>query len=309
MLAQMLLTLALLQASPQAASQATPQPQDEPLTLPAIVYPPEARSARIQGTVHLQIAVDAGGNVFGVKVLDGPLPLRQAAVDAYTHATYRPLLKAGRPAPAIVTTAVEFNLSVLPPDSDQKLEQQFGAQHIRCQNASQGKLPDALETCRDALALARQFSPQSALAERAAAVNDVVLLLLAAKRYPEAAEAADEAITLVSGTSQPHTPAVATAYISRCEARSLAGQLPGAAADCAVAEETLTTLIEDQGKFAEARREGITAVGTAQGGIEQDQTANYRAQLRETYELHAIVLDKSHHPLEARRLRKQAAKV
>ncbi len=274
--------------------QTTTPRTDEPITLPAIVYPDDARAARIQGTVHLQVAVDSTGQVFGVKVLDGPIPLRQAAVDAYSHATYRPLTRDGHPTPAIVTTAVVFNLNELPPSDDQELARQFDPLHARCQAESRAQSPDALKTCEDALVLSHHFSPAAELDARADAVNDVVLLLLAAKRYPEASATADEAITLVTGTNHPHTPAVATAYITRCEARSLAKDYPGAAADCTVAEETLETLVADQ---AAPDQKTI------------DRTANFKAQLRETYELHAIVLDKSNHRAEAKRLRAKAALV
>lgn len=275
-------------------SNTSPSRTDEPLTLPTIVYPAEAKSARIQGTVHLQIAVDATGQVFGVKVLDGPVPLRQAAVDAYSHATYRPLSRDGHPTPAIVTTSVVFNLNELPPSDDQEVGRQFEPLHARCQTEARDNAPDALKTCEDTLVFSHHFSAGAELDARADAVNDVVLLLLAAKRYPEASTTADEAITLVTGTNHPHTPAVATAYITRCEARSLAKEYDGAAADCTIAEETLETLVADQ---------------AAPDQKTLDRTANYKAQLRQTYELHAIVLDKSNHRAEAKRVRAKVALV
>ena len=268
--------------------------KDEPLTLPAIVYPADAKAARIQGTVHLQIAVDGTGQVFGVKALDGPVPLRQAAVDAYSHATYRPLTRDGHPTPAIVNTAVVFNLNELPPSDDQELARRFEPLHAQCQAEARSQAPDALKTCEDVLVLSHHFSPGAELDARADAVNDVVLLLLAAKRYPEASTTADEAITLVTGTNHPHTPAVATAYITRCEARSLAKDYSGAAADCTVAEETLETLVADQ---AAPDQKTI------------DRTANFKSQLRETYELHAIVLEKGKRRAEAKRIRAKAALV
>jgi TonB family protein len=294
---QSFLTLAVLFAATSIAQvPATPAGSllnDDPLTVPAIVYPTDAKQARIQGTVDLEITVDPTGHVTSVRALDGPIPLRQAAIDAYTRATYKPIFnpKTGRPTPAIVSTAVHFNLRELPPDTDQKVDALFEPLHARCQDLSRAHDPSALDVCRQALDLSHRFSPQAQLEARASAVNDLVLLMLAAKNYPDAAATADEAITLVLATNHPHTPAVATAYITRCEARSLATDYAGAAEDCAVAEETLQTLIADQSAPDESK---------------VDRTANYKTQLRETYELHAICLDKSHHPLEARRIRNRA---
>ncbi len=279
-----------LAASPQATSIPL---ADEPLTLPAIQYPAEAKSAHIEGTVRLEISVDPAGHVLEVRALDGPISLLQPAIDAYRSATYRPLTdpKTGRPTPAIVTTSVDFHLHELPPDTDQKVDAQFEPLHTRCQEESRAKAPTSLGTCRHAVELSRRFTPLAELEPRATAVNDLVLVLLDQKNYTEAANVADEAITLVTATNHPHTPAVATAFITRCEARSLARQYDGAAQDCATAEETLLTLLADQSAPDESKN---------------DRTANYKTQLRETYELHAIVLDKSHHPIEAKHIRARA---
>jgi TonB family protein len=270
--------------------------QDEPLTVPPIAYPADAKKARIQGNVQLQINVDATGHVTSVQALSGPIPLRQAAIDAYSHASYRPILVKGVPAPAIITTSVKFSLKELPPDTDQLLDVQFKPLQAHCEELAQApstaKSPEALEACRKALDMASHFSPDFDLEAHATAFNDVVLILIAdgkkSAELPQAALLADQAIELVSRIAHdsPHRPAVAVAYITRCEVRSLAGDLKGAAADCAVAEETLTTLLHDY--------------------PENERAGNYRVQLRETYQLHAVIADRAHHPLEARKLRYRA---
>jgi TonB family protein len=299
-----LLALTLLQSAQQA-----PVP-DEPLTLPAIVYPAEAKAARITGTVHLQINVDPTGRVTAVEALDGPVQLRQAAIDAYRQATYKPLLKDNRPAPAIVTTAVNFSLSEAPPTTDQQVDAKFQPLHARCKQLSDAKDPGALPACRQAVAMGERFSPGAELEARANAYNDLVLLLIASGKYdgsgkpvpnpnlPEAGIFADKAVTLVDSTAaeDPHKPAVAIAYITRAEVRSLAGDLPGAAADCGVAEETLTTLLADQGKKAPSPLEQT----------ENERAGNYRVQLRDTLLLHAVVLDRQHKTREAKALRARA---
>jgi TonB family protein len=297
----MILAAALLLASFQTAQ--TPAPiQDEPLSVPAIVYPADARKARIQGTVQLQIDVDSTGRVTSVQALAGPEALRQAAIDAYSGATYRPILAHGKPAPAIITTSVNFTLKELPPDTDQKIDVQFKPLQANCEQLAQApetaRTPAALEACRKALDMASHFSPGFELEAHATAFNDVVLILIAdGKKSPDLPEAnllAGQAIDLVQpfatdAKGAAHRPAVAVAYITRAEVRSLAGDLRGAASDCAQAEETLTTLLHDY--------------------PENDRAANYRVQLRETLQLHAIVKDRDHRPADARRLRERAASI
>jgi TonB family protein len=308
MLSAILIAVALLQAP---AQQPVPTPiQDEPLTLPAIVYPTDAKAARIQGTVHLEIKVDPTGRVTEVHALDGPVALRQAAIDAYTQATYRPLLRNNRPIPAVIATAVDFSLKELPPDPDMLVGRQFEPLHLRCQQLSSQHSPEAVATCRSALQMSQRFTPGAQLEARASAYNDLVLLLIAqGKKSPDLAEAAslaDQAVNLVDLADKvtgagPHKPAVALAYITRAEVRSLADNLRGAEADCAVAEETLNTLLQDQGKrdpLAPTRDE-----------TENERAGSYRLQLRDTLLLHAIVLDRDHKSKEAKAIRARAASI
>ena len=268
---------------------------DEPLTLPAIVYPAQAKAQRIQGTVRLEIAVDATGHVFGVKATDGPEALRQAAIEAYSHATYRPLLTNGVPGPAIITTSVNFSIAEAPPEPTDALGKRFQAEQARCQQLSNARSPDALPACEHAVDTSHAFAPGAELEARATSLNDLALLFMAdgkkSKQLPQAAALAEEAVTLVQGSS-PHTPAVAIAYVTRAEVRSLEGQLQGAEADCATVEEALSTTLTD---YPESERAG-----------------RYRVQLRETYQLHAVVLDREPsrvHKAEAAQLRARAAEL
>ena len=274
-----------------------PIPNDEPVALPAVVYPAEANRARIQGIVELEVTVDATGHVTGVEALSGPIALRQAAVEAYTHATYRPLVMDGHPTPAIIHTSVKFALQELPPDTDQLVDRSFEPLHAQCQHfsaelvsSSPASLRDqALATCRKAVAMSRRFSPTAQLEARATALNDLVLLLIGpgkqSTELPEAGALANEAGALVAEGS-PHVPAVAVAYITRAEVRSLAGNLRGAEQDCTAAEEVFTTLLADE--------------------RENERAGGYRGQLRQTLLLHAIVLERDHHPFQAKRLRQRA---
>lgn len=281
------------------AQTASPSPapiDDEPLSVPPVLYPDEARQSRIEGSVPLQVNVDPTGHVTSVQALGGPTLLRGAAVDAYRHAVYPPLITDGHPSPAIITTSVNFSLKELPPDTDLRVDRQFEPLHARCQQASIEHTPDALEVCRQAVQMSERFSPQTQLEVRATALNDLVLLLIVdgkrSTHLPEAGTLADRAVDLVgnSGRSLPHTQAVAIAYITRAEVRSLAANLKGSATDCAEAEEVLATLLADQAKDVK----------------DTDRAGNLRVQLRDTYLLHAIVLQRAGKNKDAQNFRDRA---
>jgi TonB family protein len=299
-------TLVSAQASAQQPVPTAPQTVvDEPISVPPIVYPDDARAQHITGTVQLEISVDPTGKVANVRVLSGPQELRQAAVDAYYGALYHPLMRNGIAVPALVTTGVNFALDATappPPASKTKtgaLAGQFENSHARCQQQSASHAAEALTTCRQTVALARQFHGTEHLEARAVAYNDLVLLLIqpgkSARKadLAEAGQVADQAINLVNTGTLPGaapTIAVAIAHVSRAEVRSLSGDLSGAIADCTTAEDTLSALIA-----AEA------TPGTAIGG--------YKDQLRQIYELHAIMLDRQGNRKEAKAVREREAAV
>ena len=62
------------------------------------VYPDLARRAGIDGTVELEVSIDATGKVTDVEVVRGlPLGLSQAAADAVHQWTYKPARTAAGP--------------------------------------------------------------------------------------------------------------------------------------------------------------------------------------------------------------------
>ena len=74
------------------------------------IYPPEALSARIEGTVRLRAVINKAGDVVDLEVMDGPLELVVSAVDAVRQWKYRPYLMNG--APVDVQTQVVVNYSI-----------------------------------------------------------------------------------------------------------------------------------------------------------------------------------------------------
>jgi len=73
-------------------------------------YPILARTARVSGTVVLQVHIDEEGNVESLDVLSGHPLLVESAVTAVRQWKYSPTLLNGEPVPIIGTVTVIFNL-------------------------------------------------------------------------------------------------------------------------------------------------------------------------------------------------------
>ncbi len=74
------------------------------------VYPEDARTQGIEGTVILEAETDIYGRVKRLKVLRSVPELDQAAIDAVKQWIYEPLIREGKPRGAIFTVTVAFRL-------------------------------------------------------------------------------------------------------------------------------------------------------------------------------------------------------
>ncbi len=75
------------------------------------VYPPIAKSARIQGTVTLECTISPQGRVMDIRVIRSLPLLDQAAIDAVRQWVFTPTLLNGVPVPVIMTVNVNFKIS------------------------------------------------------------------------------------------------------------------------------------------------------------------------------------------------------
>ena len=262
-----------------------PAIHDEPITPPTIVYPAEAKLKRVQGTVELEVHVSETGRVTAVKALSGPEELRQAAVDAYQLASYRPLVRAGKPIPAVVTTRVEFSLHEAPPSPDELVAREFEPVHTHCEELARAKDTETVAVCRQALGIAGRFTPTGYMVAHAVAYNDLARALLADGKPKEAAAIGDEAVLRIA-EAYPGSLAAANAYITRAETRSRAKDTKGSLVDCAEAERILRGLIEQ-----------ATAPYLAE---------DMRAQLKAVLRLHAAVLRRNYQGSKAKALEDEA---
>ncbi|SPE43127.1 exported hypothetical protein [Candidatus Sulfopaludibacter sp. SbA3] len=75
------------------------------------VYPPLAKTMRIQGTVHLAAVIDEDGTVAALKLISGHPFLVKAAMDAARQFQYRPSMRGGHPVRAVIPIDVTFHWS------------------------------------------------------------------------------------------------------------------------------------------------------------------------------------------------------
>jgi TonB family protein len=101
--------------SPATASVGKPQARVPPEAMEKLlvhrvqpIYPAEARKAKLQGIVALDIVVGRDGSVVDMHALNGPDVLARAAMDALRWWKFEPYRVNGEPAVVETTVAVEF---------------------------------------------------------------------------------------------------------------------------------------------------------------------------------------------------------
>jgi protein TonB len=72
------------------------------------IYPAEARQAKVEGVIALDVIVGRDGSVLSVRPLNGPAVLAQAAMDALRWWKFAPYRVNGKPTVVETTMAVEF---------------------------------------------------------------------------------------------------------------------------------------------------------------------------------------------------------
>jgi TonB family protein len=75
------------------------------------IYPPDAKAARIQGTVILDAVIGKDGQISSLKLVSGPPELTKAAWEAVKQWTYKPYLLNGDPVAVETTVTVTFALA------------------------------------------------------------------------------------------------------------------------------------------------------------------------------------------------------
>lgn len=74
-------------------------------------YPPLARMARIQGSVHLEAVISRDGTIEHLAVISGPPLLVKAAMDTVARWRYQPTRLNGQPVEVVTDVVVNFVLA------------------------------------------------------------------------------------------------------------------------------------------------------------------------------------------------------
>ena len=140
---------------------------DEPprgVTMPRPVYPPAAFRKRIEGTVVLEIVIDAKGRVSRTRVLQSVAGLDEAAIDCVKRWEFKPARKNGQPVATIARAPVTFRITAHPSTSPPPLGKptEAGSAPPGLDHRTQGRVgPNAQSETLPRLSAPR-FDPQGA---------------------------------------------------------------------------------------------------------------------------------------------------
>ncbi len=81
------------------------------VSLPPPAYPDTARRMRVAGLVSVEVVIDETGKVISARATDGPMPLRDVAVQAALRARFSPTKLSGQPVKVTGSIYYKFTLS------------------------------------------------------------------------------------------------------------------------------------------------------------------------------------------------------
>jgi TonB family protein len=109
-------------------SLSTAEATDNLVTKAAPVYPAMAKAAGIEGTVRLNAVIGKDGHIKELRVISGPVMLRQSSMDTVRQWVYKPYLLNGKPVEVETQIQVIYTLGVKHPEkSEAQPEEKAGA--------------------------------------------------------------------------------------------------------------------------------------------------------------------------------------
>jgi len=81
------------------------------ISAPKPLYPPEAKQARIQGVVRMNVIIGKDGTVLNLQVASGPPELVPASLEAVRQWVYKPTLLNGNPVEVATVVDINYTLS------------------------------------------------------------------------------------------------------------------------------------------------------------------------------------------------------
>ena len=81
------------------------------INAPKPLYPPDAKQARIQGVVRMNVIIGKDGTVLNLQVASGPPELVPASLEAVRQWVYKPTLLNGNPVEVATVVDINFTLN------------------------------------------------------------------------------------------------------------------------------------------------------------------------------------------------------
>ncbi len=214
------------------------------------IVPPEAAAARVGGPVIADLIVGPKGAVESVTILAGPPMLHAAAADAFRQWVFRPFLRNGRPAPALVLVEVSFPDPVR--DEAVRLNADYRSALFACRREIESAPNTADRPCAALVDAAQRLRPDQTF-ERLQAYELYGESLFRQWRFTEAIAQLERALALRLAEARPSPGAIAMNH-------AMIAMLHQASNDLTKADES----------FALARaayESAITAAGDAPGTL------------------------------------------
>jgi TonB family protein len=207
----------------------------------APVYPPIAKTARIQGTVKLSIVISVEGAVTSISYVSGPPLLMRAAMDAVKQWQYKPFTLDGKAVQASTTVDVVFSLGI--PDAKYKEETENNRRYFQLEDDCMTRLKEYDEAaasiaCKEALDAVQKLPAERQL-ERATAWSHYGRALALARKLPEALAAYQQELSISNSFLHPDDADLGYAYFHVADAQHILGHLQDALSNFEQAVSTL----------------------------------------------------------------------
>lgn len=171
---------------------------------PVALYPAIAKAVHAKGLVEVEIIVSEQGTVTSAKAISGHPLLQAAAVSVVKKRKYQPYLVASKPVRFISVVDVLFPPGTLTPEQKQeyKRQEQLAAEYFqedkKCRElANSQDWKEAENACGVVLRIAVQLEDDRYM-EKMRANEFLGYVLLRQKRYPDAIEYYNRALTVVA---------------------------------------------------------------------------------------------------------------
>jgi len=243
------------------------------LTHTAPAYPPLAKSARIEGTVKLKLAISSTGAVTDATAISGHPMLIASAVEAAKQWKYQPFLVHNRPTKVTAVVEIPFSLDIAKPryQSEQEARDAYFKQLYTCTGLVRDQRYGKAESeCLQAVALAESLAATRQL-ERYEAYRQLGHVLQAQGRYSGALDAYSWELSIARKSLTNRYTELANAYLDVAHA-----DVGLADADAATAhyEKAITTLTLGKAHVASASELSELSA------VEQQALRDYAALLR-----------------------------